>query len=112
MSTNDSKYIIGIENEASRVVYIGGSTEGTLYSIVPSEQQARRFETLGKVQACLDDPEFTKRINFNDGSSSPPSLIWSGLGINNAKRSAKGRVIVFQMKFEVVSVKDIFDQLK
>lgn len=37
MNTNDGKYIIGIENDVNRVVYIGGSTEGSLYSIVPSE---------------------------------------------------------------------------
>src|SRR5690606_38917211 len=84
------------------VCYVGGHTEGSKYSIVPILQSAKWFPTEEALREVFQDREWVKRNEYIDGSSSPPSLIWSGLGINNQRPKAQGIVEVCKLDIQVL----------
>ena len=51
----------------------------------------------------LDSSEFTRKLEFTDGSSGPPRMIWSGAKLNIDKQ--KGFVTI---KIEKIVLEDVF----
>ncbi len=103
-------YVISIVSPI-RTVYVGGSTEGSYFSIVPGFFQAKSFKTKEEAMAVLEHPEFTKPATFTDGSTAPPSLIWSGLDIYFATPEAKGFVEIIEVSLTPVYQQPISGKL-
>lgn len=103
-------YVISIVGP-TKTVYVGGSTEGSYFSIVSGFFQAKPFKTKAEAMAVLDHPEFTKSATFTDGSTAPPALIWSGLGICFATPEAKGFVEIIEVSLTPVYQQPISGKL-
>lgn len=104
-------YVISItENTTNETKYICKG-DYSRFEIGYSIKQAEHFET---VQECIDyintHAEFNKRIEYSNGSSMPPRLVWSGLGINYIKREEKGTIKIIEIIYQEVYAKDISDK--
>lgn len=106
------KYVIQIQDQDDEVKYVGGSTEGSRYSLVSTVQRAEWFDTMEGVDEVLKHPEMTKRVGpfISSGLSAPPSLIWSGLGICNNRPKADGYINIIKIEFERVGSVYVKDQ--
>lgn len=102
-------YIIQIVAEDGKISYVSKG-EYSAFSLTGSEHIAKRFSSISEVEEAMESPDFTKRNNYSDGSSSPPSIIWSGLGICNVRKKSKGVINIIKFESEIVSIKQIEDE--
>lgn len=73
----------------------------------PNIFAAHRFSSSVEAQAkMLGSDDFTKRNVYSDGSSMPPSFVWSGLKINFANPVASGKLKLLKV---TVSIEDIHE---
>lgn len=57
--------------------------EWSKYDLTGNRQSAMLFDSIEEIQTEIKSADdFIKRVEFADGTSAPPSLIWSGLNIN------------------------------
>lgn len=107
------KYAISIQDQENRTQYIGGSTEGSYFSLVSSIQRAKWFDDPEQIREIIKThDEFNKRIQFCDGSSNPPSLIWSGLGICNDRPKADGFINIVEIDVHEIESIYVSDEAK
>ena len=103
-------FIIEVQNQDFESQYVCRG-EYTEFELSPSFQRAKMFDTLEQAKTALQSNDFTKRNVFTDGSSSPPHILWSGLGICNARREATGQILIKEVKFEDVYSQEVSDKL-
>jgi hypothetical protein len=98
-----TQFVIEIQDQENKKLYVGGPTEDSAYSLTYRVQSALWFATEEEVDAVLQHDEFTKRVVFSDGSSAPPSQIWSGLGVCNVRPRADGFINI--LRIEICKIK-------
>jgi hypothetical protein len=90
-------YIVSIQNDKGEHWYIR-SGEWSKWDLAYNARDAYQFPTIQAAMSVSEDNDYTKRHNHMDGSSSPPSLIWTGLGICNKKPQATGFFVVHRVE--------------
>jgi hypothetical protein len=96
--------------ETGKQVFVGGYTEGSEFSITDRIQSAKWFNSYDEALAVIENhPEFNKRNFYADRSSSPPSLIWSGLDICNKRPVARGKIDIVSISFIPAFVREVKD---
>lgn len=102
-------FVIAITSDG-HTVYVGKgeyarfTCNAELFNAIP-------FGTKDEALAALGDPEFTKRNEYTDGSSAPPSVIWDALKINNSKKEAKGIIQILEIETKCVHQVTVSDRL-
>jgi hypothetical protein len=105
-------FVIEIQDQENKRQYVGGSTEGSYYSLTSSIKNALWFDTEEQAQEVLQHKEFTQRVVFSGGSSAPPPLLWSGLGICNVRKTTDGFINIVSLEVSTESCKYVQDELK
>lgn len=103
-------YVLSIVRKDGTVSYLQKG-EYSYFSIdYGSFKTAIQFESIEEIKEMISNhPEFTKRIVYSDGSSAPPSIIWSGLGICKDTPDGKGWLVIQKVQTDVVYTKYITD---
>ena len=106
-------YVLGIVQEDGTTYYLEKG-EYSYYSIgYGSFSKAVKFNSQEEILELIKThPEFTERHVYSDGTSFPPSIIWTGLGICNAKASAKGWFVIQKVQPDVVCRIPVSDSLQ
>ena len=106
-------YVLSIVQEDGTTYYLEKG-ESSYYSIgYGSFSKAVKFNSQEEILELIKThPEFTKRHVYSDGTSFPPSIIWTGLGICNAKASAKGWFVIQKVQPDVVCRIPVSDSLQ
>lgn len=102
-------FIIQIVAEDGNIQYVSKG-EYSEFSLTFNEQYAQRFANIELIEQAMKSSDFTKRNIYTDGSSSPPSIIWSGLGICNARKRSSGYINIIKYESKNVSVKPVTDE--
>jgi hypothetical protein len=102
-------FVIAITSNGT-TVYVGKG-EYSRFSCVSGLFQAKPFDTKDEALQALTDPEFTKRHEYTDGSSAPPSVIWGALGICNNRKEAEGVIQVLEVQTKLVGELVVKDRL-
>lgn len=78
---------------------------------------AKEFATMEEVDAALQSADFTKRNEFGGTEreapmSCPPSIPWAGLGICYAKRTGRGRYVVYEVSRTPVKTIEVREEIR
>ena len=106
-------YVLSIVREDGTTYYLEKG-EYSYYSIgYGNFSGAVKFNSKEEILQWIEThPQFTKRHVYSDGTSSPPSIIWTGLGLCNDKPSAKGWFVIQKVQPEVVHILSLGDSLQ
>jgi hypothetical protein len=104
-------FIIQIISDNGKVRYVSEG-EYMRYSLCANLQQAKFFATKEDAEEVFLHEEWMKRRHYNDGSSSPPFLLWLGLDISNERPSARGTVKILQLGLTEVKTFAVEDSRK
>jgi hypothetical protein len=100
-------FIIEVQDrETGKTKYVT-SGEWSDYSLDDRVSKARHFKTREEVNAALQSPDFVRWQEYCDGSKTPPSIPWRGLGICDAKPSGRGRYTVYEVIYRDVMTVDV-----
>jgi hypothetical protein len=105
-------FVIEIQDQENKRQYVGGSTEGSYYSLTYSIKTALWFDTEEQALDVLQHKEFTQRIVYSDTESAPPLMLWAGLGICNSRNTAEGFINILSLEVSIESSKYVKDELK
>lgn len=113
VTAHASYFVLSIVQEDGTTYYLEKG-EHSYYSIgYGSFSKAVKFNSEDEILNLIQThPEFTKRNVYSDGTSSPPSILWTGLGICNDKPSAKGWFVIQKVQPEIVGVIPVSDSLQ
>lgn len=103
-------FIIEIQNQDFQSQYVCRG-EYTEFELSPNFHNAKFFGSVDQAKAAFQSNDFTKRNEFTDGSSAPPRILWSGLGICRARQEATGRILIKEVKFDEVYSQEVSDKL-
>lgn len=104
-------FIIRIRDSKDKLQYVC-SGEYSTYSLTSSIKNALWFDTEEQVKLALQHKDFTERNVYSEDSSSPPSIIWSGLGICNARKKADGFIEILKVEVKETECIYVQDELK
>lgn len=102
------KYILSVidENGGVHPVRKGECSEFEAYDSVEryfSLSAYRLFDSIDDVRDAISNgPNFNKRNVYDSGYSTPPSVLWSALGINNERMSSEGKYRISKVTVETV----------
>ena len=100
-------FIIEIQDrETGETSYVTRG-EWSDYSLDDRVTSAKHFDTREEVNAALQSPDFVHWQEYGDGSKSPPSIPWSGLGICSAKPKGRKRYTVYEVIYRDVMTVDV-----
>lgn len=85
-------FIIEIKCENQKFYVSDG--EYTQYDLSSRFESAKQFPTFFDAKDALNHPEFTEPVNYSNGETFPPRMIWKGLDIcyNRPKSSGVIRI--------------------
>lgn len=105
--------LVDADTGAGEYIAKGEWTDFSLRSI----DDAKEFATMEEVDAALKSEDFTKRTECGGTGgattmSMPPRIPWTGLGICYAKRSGRGRYVVYEVSRVPVKTIEVREEIR
>lgn len=103
-------YVISLETEGEAIKYIRRG-DYHRFGLTTGLGNSQLFISEHDAREALKDSGFTKRNYYTDGSTTPPHLLWDGLGINNAKPTASGTLRIMRVTMACVYEQQVAEKL-